>query len=151
MSVRAMFLSAISMFSQDSSDKRGTVAARAEGCPEVLADAVSTHFQPQRKVVTLGKKNRSPPRMTSTDSRSLKRRVMTKPALLGSVLPPVTSSRERSRESGRGESFKRVTTVLEPGSEQEVRLKMPRSAQGAWKRSTPGLSTDLTLSRLPPK
>lgn len=88
--------------------------------------------------------------MTPTDSRRLKRCLPTKPTRLKFGLPPATSPR-RSRKRDHGESVKRLKTVIEAGNEKRVRFGKPRSAQGAWKRNPPGVSTGFTLSCLAPK
>lgn len=86
--------------------------------------------------------------MTPTDSRCLRRLVYNEPASLDFALPPGTSSRKQSHQSGCREVFKSVTTVMEPESEKRVASQRLRSSRDAWTRCPTGVSTGLARSRL---
>lgn len=155
----AVFLSTISPFSHDASERRETVAVCAEDRSQSLVGAVWTQFLPRPEMLMLGKKQK-PSGDDSNQLSQLKRRVQTKPARphfglpparpdLG--LPPATSSRKQSNKNCRGENFERVKTVTETGSEKVLRYERPLSAEGAWKRSPPSVSTSLTLLQVLPK
>lgn len=149
LSVRAIFLSTMILFSHDLSDERETAVASAEARSQHLAGAVSLHFLPQREFVTLGKrKNRSPSPMTRTDSGRLERPVSTSPAGFDFRLPPADSLSNQSCEGGHKEGSMRRTSVIEPESENEVSTEKPRSAQDAEKRDPPSVGTGLKLSRM---
>lgn len=106
---------------------------------------VYTLPSPARTGDTWKKKGQTSPPKTPTDSPRLKKRISTRPARLDFPLPPATPPRKRSRQSGRGVSFKRATTFIEPGSEQRIRFGKTRYAQGAWERSPQSVSACLTL------
>lgn len=89
--------------------------------------------------------------MTSPDFHSLKRHLSIKPASIDFKLAPESPLSLQSRKSGHEESYKRMKTVIEPGSEKEVRLEKPRSARDAWRQIAPWVSTGLTLSQMLPK
>lgn len=72
---------------------------------------------------TTGKMDRSSSPMTPVRFSRLRLRVSTEPALPDSGLSLPIPLRKKGCESGRVESFKRVTAVLAPGSEKEYGLK----------------------------
>lgn len=136
LSVQNMFFSTMSVFSHDLAERKETLAACAKGHFQRLACAVSSHFLHHQEMVTLRKRKVESlsPRSTTSSGRS-KRRVLTKPARLDFGLLSATSPRRQIRQFGRKEGSKRVTTVIEPGGKNMVRLEQPRFAQGAVKRA----------------
>lgn len=130
LSVKPLFLSSISLFSHDSSERRGILAGRARGLIQRLVGVASKHFLPQKETVAMGKgKNRSRPPMTPAVSRRSEKRVWTKPGHPHFGLPSAIPMRKQSRKSRRRESSKMVTACNEPGCEKGVRSRKPRRAQ----------------------
>lgn len=103
--------------SHDASDKRGTLAARAESRFQRLGGAVSTHSLPQWKIATLRKRNnKRPPPMIRADSRRSER-------LMSTSLPASTSDCRLSSLGAGGATkaaAKRVSKERKPSLSLEV-------------------------------
>lgn len=152
LSVTAMFFSIMRLFFHDFSNRRGKLAACAEGRFQRLVGAMSAQFLAPAKNVDSGQKKER--QLSAGDSGRLAPLEKTCADLACTPRLPTAARnalRRQSRESGHEESFKMVTVVVQPGSKERIRSERPRSAHNAWKRDLRSVIAGLTSLRLLPK
>lgn len=132
LSVKAVLLRSMNAVSDDLSNSRETLAARAKTLSQRPVGMVSTQLLAQQEMVALGKrKNGRPLPTTSTSFRRLQRRFSIRKARSDLGLPSAGPPRRQSRKGRRGERSNEVISVFETRGEEKVRFEKPRFVRSA--------------------